>query len=139
MVWEHEVSHYLYAAGYAVMAVCQVWAYRNHTVSTDSVLPVTHKLLLIIASIISGVLLCGVAVDFPSGITVALIYLIVYGLGGVGGYVFYVWNQGRDGDLYFGQRPILHYFLLSYVIGLVLLCAWIGFAGGIKQKGQVMD
>jgi hypothetical protein len=40
--------------------------------------------------------------------------------------------------LRFGNVPVLHYFFLSYVFGFILIMCWIGYAGGIKTRKEVM-
>jgi len=65
--WEHIVGHYLYATGYATMACCYAYAYRDHVTPTGGLDKKTVA-LMITASFLYGILITGVAADFPSGI-----------------------------------------------------------------------
>ena len=137
-VWQHEVSHYLYAVGNAMMAACQAWKFRNYTLSQDSTLSWSGKLLLLAAACSYGLLVCGVAVNFPSGIIVGLIYLLGYGMCVIGGYMLYLHLKAIENIRSFSCRPILHFFVLSYFIGVILVFAWIGYAGGAKTRSQAL-
>jgi formate-dependent nitrite reductase membrane component NrfD len=65
--WEHLVSHYMYAAGYACMSVCVVWAYRTFETPDNDSLSAVNQRLLWFAAIIYGVVIAGVGVNFPAG------------------------------------------------------------------------
>ncbi len=135
-VWEHIVGHYLYAAGYAIMNACQLFAYKDHKASQLG-LTFSAKALLVLASGVYALLIAGVAANFPSGTIVSFIYLVLYGGGVVGGYVFYVYQYGKeDTVLKFGNRPILHHFLLSYLFALILVIAWICAVGGFRSRSE---
>jgi len=134
-LWEHLVGHYLYAAGYALMCICYAWVYRNHTISGR--LSTTPLLLLLSASTLNGVVIAGVAIDFPSGCLVALIYLCLYGIGGLGLYCFRLYKSGSDDNIFhFGRRPVIHYYILSYAIALALVILWIIVVGGLKTRSE---
>lgn len=135
-VWEHIASHYMYAAGYAIMNGCQLFAYKDHK-SSQMGLTFSAQCLLIIASVVLAVLITAVAIDFPSGTIVGFIYLVVYGMFIVGGYMWYVYRVEHDSNvIVFGNRPILHHFFLSYVLALLLLIAWIATMGGFKSASD---
>ncbi len=135
-VWEHDVSHYLYAVGLALMHACQAYAYRN-VKAPQLGLTKVGKTLLCLSSLVLGLLVAGVAIEFPSGTVVGLIYIVLYGMGIVGGYLWY--QQGQDEEksaFYFGQKPVLHHFFFGYVCALIILVAWIIAVGGFKSRSE---
>jgi hypothetical protein len=135
-VWEHIISHYMYAAGYAIMSACHVFAYKDYK-SAHLGLTWSAKCLLVLTSLVYALLIAGVAADFPSGTIVGLIYVVLYGFGCVGGYILYVYRVEHDETvIVFGQRPVLHHFMLSYIFALVLVVSWICYAGGFKSLSE---
>jgi hypothetical protein len=75
----------MYAAGAALMAAVIAWAYRDlvlRRTNSDQLRQI--QILVVLNAIIYGLLIAAVAIDFPSGLIVGLIYLIGYGLGFVG-------------------------------------------------------
>ena len=76
--WEHIVSHYLYAAGYATMACCYAYAYRDHVTPTGGLDKKTIGLMTT-AVLLYAILITGVAADFPSGM-IRLTHLLTYSL-----------------------------------------------------------
>lgn len=134
-LWEHLIGHYLYASGYAVMCVCYAWAYRNHTIGGR--LGCTPLSLLLSAALLNGIVIAGVAIDFPSGCLVALLYLCLYGIGALGLYCVSLYRSGGDKNIFhFGRRPVIHYYILSYIIALFLIVLWIIIVGGMKTRSQ---
>lgn len=75
----------MYASGAAIMAGVIAWAYRDLVLRrTNSDRLRQIQLLIILNAIVYGLLLAAVAIDFPSGLIVGLIYLIGYGIGILG-------------------------------------------------------
>jgi hypothetical protein len=135
-IWEHIISHYIYAVGYAIMTAVQCYLYREYK-SPQNGLDCISKVLLVLASLTFALLIAGVAADFQSGLIVAIVYLVLYGFCVVGGYVFYVYHYLNDKTVaVFGSRPILHHFLLSYVIAFVLVILYIASVGGLKNRHE---
>ena len=134
MVWEHEVSHYLYASGYALMAFAELAAYRHHTLPDGVTFNRTCSVMLAFAAMIYALLIAGVAVDFPAGVVVGLIYTFVYGIVGIGLYFRFLRKSLGEGGLRFGQRPVLNYFIMSYSIAFCLIILWIIVARGVKDR-----
>jgi hypothetical protein len=135
-VWEHEASHYLYASGYALMNLSQLLAFKDHKAGLMG-LPMHSKLCLVLASAVFALLIAAVAIDFPSGVAVALAYLTLYGGAIVGGYTFAQWYNNKDNHIFvFGHRPILHYYLLSYSLSLALILVWVAVVGGMASRSQ---
>lgn len=106
VVWEHEVSHYLYASGYAVIAFCLLWSYRNHVgidydgeepphidLDDDNIVVLQLNPLSLSACYFSAViyafLITAIAADFPSGIIVGLCYSFLYGICGIFGVLLF--------------------------------------------------
>jgi hypothetical protein len=90
-LWEHNISHYWYAAGSVGVAAVFAWVYRD--VYLPSGLPSRlDRALWVGAALLYGVLIGSVAVQFPSGALVALIFLVVYGFGIVGSAL---WRRGE--------------------------------------------
>lgn len=136
VIWEHAIGHYIYAIGYVLMNACQAFAYRGHKAGVDG-LNWSATILMISSSVVFSLLLAAVAIDFPSGTIVGIVYLILYGFCGIGGYLFYLKTKEEDHAAFtFGGRPILHHFLLSYFLALLIIIAWIIFAGGFKSRSQ---
>ncbi len=135
--WEHDVSHYLYATGYALMCGAEAWAYRRHVISSSQIESST-KAVLVAASLSFALLMAGVGVDFPSGIIVVLVYAVVYGLALIGGYIYFHRKNNSTILETLEQMPVLLYFLLSYSFAVILLLIWIAYAGGIYSRSSVM-
>lgn len=136
-VWEHQISHYIYACGFSIILACEAWAYRNHSIQ-PSILDGWTKGYIVATSVAYAVLITGVAADFPSGIVVCLVYLCVYGLGIIGGYIIWQYTHGDNQAMIFGCRPVLHMFSLSYVLAIFLVLMWVAVVGGIKTRAQAM-
>jgi hypothetical protein len=94
-VWEHLVSHYIYAVGYSLMALSHFLAYKDHQIvlpgDKDLFLSARGVAMVFIAALPYGILIAAVAADFPSGSLVALIYTIFYGIIFIAGYLIYQW------------------------------------------------
>mmetsp|Transcript_22376 Transcript_22376/g.37425 ORF Transcript_22376/g.37425 Transcript_22376/m.37425 type:complete len:336 (-) Transcript_22376:180-1187(-) len=157
-VWEHGVSHYLYAAGLAIMQVAQAWAYRSHTYSLSEQTNTADQryffLILGLAVLIYAILMVAVILQFPSGTIVGFLFLTLYGCGVIGGYHCYLWRcdhqrkqleqtaeglpnrQELKSILSIGRLPVLNYFLYSYLLALFLLVLWIIVVGGFKSRKE---
>lgn len=136
-VWEHGVSHYIYAAGYATMQAAQLYAYREVRYPAESLTRLT-KAILAGSGTLLALLLLGVALQFPSGTIVGFIYLMLYGLATVGGYhlYLYVYKAERKALTEFGHLPVLHHFLFGYVVSFCGLVLWIIVIGGFKSRSN---
>lgn len=84
-VWQHDASHYIYAVGYILMNVCQAYAFKDHKAPYLG-LQVGPKLLMILASLMYGILLAAVAINFPYGVLVMLLFIVIYSFGIIGEY-----------------------------------------------------
>jgi hypothetical protein len=135
-VWEHIISHYIYAVGYAIMTGVQLYFYREYK-SGQHGLTTQNKALLVSTSFVYSLLIAGVAADFPSGILVGLLYLVLYGFITVGGWMFYEYRYKGETKMFtFGSRPIVHHFLLSYVFAFIMILIYIACVGGMKSRSE---
>ena len=137
-IWEHQISHYIYACGFSVMLACEAWSYRNHSIDSSFTIDFWSKGCIVGASLSYAVLIAGVATDFPSGIIVCLAYLCIYGLGCFGGFTFWQYNHCDRQIVLFGSRPMLHMFTLSDAFAILLVLLWIAAVGGINTRKQVL-
>ena len=139
--WEHLVSHYMYAAGYAFMAISCMFAYRHHAEPIDGGLSGENKLYLLVSAICYGMVTSGVAINFPAGSVVAIVYLLCYGILFLLGYRYYLWRttavdaSRRSQSGWFGfnllERPVMDYFILSYTVSLVIVLIWVAYVGSV--------
>ena len=144
-VWEHYISHYVYAGGFVVMAFCIVLAYKNHELPTK----ISNQdrriceALITAAVILYGILLSGVMIDFPLGTIFGFVYLVLYGVGWLG-YLVYesggknIYSKAVDGKMWAlaAHRPVLFFYLCSHFIGLAIVILWVIAVGGFKSRTQ---
>jgi hypothetical protein len=76
--------------------------------------------LWILAILFYGLCIGFVAIEFPCGTLVALLFLTLYGFGVVGSAV---WRRGKL--VSWGTAPVLQYFLFSYVIAFCITIGWL--------------
>lgn len=125
-VWEHIVSHYMYAAGIFFASVLIVIV---HFRASYPPVPILRGWLLAYSGALSGILYALVSTQLPYapliGITVfALITTTI---------VFFLW---KEGDLGFGRcatRPIPQIYALSTTLAFILTIVWTA-AEGIKGR-----
>jgi hypothetical protein len=158
-VWEHIISHYVYAIGYAIFAACIAYVFRDHELETVNaggnagVSTGKLKVALLLAAGLYGILLSGVAIDFPSGCIVGIIYLLLYGFGWIG----FLLHRAGTFSLLQGQqaetgthtewvltrimhkRPVLFYYFLSHAIALGIIIIWIIAAGGFYSRSEAAN
>lgn len=181
-VWEHDVSHYLYAVGLVGVQMCQLHAhwYRrgsdgrftagaiiqqqtasgNTTVNgNDNTLAITRDdsssenlgrdgnglvqpsrftLWTLFASALSyGVLIAAVAINYPAGLIVGLVYVLVLLAVIV---ISLFWESKSDpGDsqaFCFGYRPVVHHFAVGCLWAVLFIVIWIIINGGIVQRSN---
>lgn len=130
--WEHIYSHYLYAAGGVGMSFAQAYAFRNALVP-KGIVSMIDVTIWICASIVYGLIIGSIAVQFIWGSTVVFVFLIVYGFGILG--FFTVYNY-RSQAFSLGKRFVLQYFMFAYGIAFVITVIWIGIAKGFNSKTQ---
>ncbi|CAM0135937.1 unnamed protein product [Umbelopsis sp. WA50703] len=130
-LWEHKIAHYMYAFGGMWMSWVQLFLYRNQV---HGPLSLFARTLWIIGTILYGALLAGVAIEFPDGLYVGLIYTIV--IGTICILMMTLKRNGlqRGGIFTMGQRMVIQYYLGACVIGLVVVIAWIAKYGFQNRK-----
>ncbi|TPX32200.1 hypothetical protein SmJEL517_g04643 [Synchytrium microbalum] len=126
--WEHYVGHYLYAIGGILVSFTHAYAYRNVKIKAGLTTP-SQKVLLCLAIIIYGLIIGSVAVEFPKGVIVALVLIIVYGFGVLGTVLV------RSKSVFsWGTRIMLQYFFYAYCISLVIVIGWMIHVRGIADR-----
>ncbi|KAJ3052990.1 hypothetical protein HK097_005256 [Rhizophlyctis rosea] len=128
-LWQHIIAHYMYAIGGILQSFIFAYVYRD--VSHPSFDNAKDRTLWILATILYGLTVGAVAINFPYGSAVALVLILVWGFGFVGGYL---WRIG--GGRVWGKRFVLQYYLASYCIGLVIVIGWIIHAKGFKNREE---
>lgn len=129
--WEHYIAHYLYAGGAMIMSWVQLFAFRNQV---HGPLPIVTKIVWCLGSIIYGLLLAGVAIEFPQGLIVGLVYTIVIGMICIAMMVFNRKNLPKGGLLTMGRRMVIQFYLGACVLGLLIIIIWIGKYGLLNRK-----
>jgi hypothetical protein len=132
-VWEHDISHYWYAAGAAGVAAVVAYLYKDVQLP-DGLSRPAERAVWMLAVLTYGVLIAAIAIEFPSGSLVALIYLVVYGFGIIGSAL----NRrgGFAAALSWGRHYVLQYFVAAYAVALVIVVAWIGAQNGFKNRKE---
>ncbi|KAI8148351.1 hypothetical protein BJV82DRAFT_663731 [Fennellomyces sp. T-0311] len=75
-LWEHDIAHYMYAFGAALMSWTQIAAFCDQV---HGPLSVPIKVIFCIASLVYGLLIGAIAIDFPAGTIVGLVYTLALG------------------------------------------------------------
>lgn len=130
-LWEHYIAHYLYAGGAMMMCWVQLFAFRNQI---HGPLPTTTKTIWCIGSIVYGILLAGVAIEFPQGLIVGLVYTIVLGIICILIILLNPLNLPKGGLLTMGRRMVIQFYLGSCIVGLFIIIIWIGKFGLLNRK-----
>lgn len=130
--WEHIISHYMYAAGGILMSMVIAYVYRDLT-DVHGMPSIGDRILWVLAALIYGLTIGSVAIEFPKGPIVALVLVLVYGFGTLG---FYLYRKEGRSAIKFGRRFVIQYYFASYVVGLLVVIAWIGYAGGLHNREE---
>ncbi|TPX58598.1 hypothetical protein PhCBS80983_g03032 [Powellomyces hirtus] len=147
-VWEHGVSHYLYAAGGVLMSMVLAYVYRDvcspqpHTAITmstargadDMKWNMGDRVLWGIGALLYGLIIGSVAINFPKGSIVALVLILAYGAGVVG--TFVIRKEGVRGTFALGRRYVLQWYLTAYTIALIVVIGWIIHAKGFDNREE---
>ncbi|KAI8352476.1 hypothetical protein EDC96DRAFT_577397 [Choanephora cucurbitarum] len=73
-LWEHYIAHYLYVLGAMMMSWAQLFAFRNQL---HGPLPTMTRIVWCVGIVFYGLLLAGVAIEFPQGLYVGIGYTIL--------------------------------------------------------------
>ncbi|GBC08211.1 hypothetical protein RclHR1_07980003 [Rhizophagus clarus] len=123
---EHTVGHYIYATGFAVITWAQIFAYRRQR--HDGIDSLYGTLWWIAGGVLFGLLHALVAIEYPDGPLVILIYVSLVG-------IFLAIYLYRFKFLFSkGRRLVLQSFLIGYTVALVIILIWIAVVGGIKNR-----
>ncbi|KAI9265083.1 hypothetical protein BDA99DRAFT_507668 [Phascolomyces articulosus] len=126
-LWEHDIGHYMYAAGAAIMSWAQMAAFCDQV---HGPLTTGYKVLFCIASLVYGLLIGAIAIDFPAGCIVGLPYTIVLGTVSALLIVSQRRKDMKQGGLFtLGRRMVLQYYLGASIIGLIIIIGWVGKYG----------
>ncbi|CAO3620741.1 unnamed protein product [Cunninghamella blakesleeana] len=124
--WEHIIAHYMYAGGAMIMSWSQIFAFRNEI---HGPIYLRTKIVFIIGLIIYGLLIAGVAIEFPYGLYFGLVYTVVIGLICFLGIAVNRNGLNRGGLFGIGKRLVLQFYLGACIIGLIIIIIWIGIYG----------
>ncbi|TPX69266.1 hypothetical protein SpCBS45565_g02605 [Spizellomyces sp. 'palustris'] len=126
--WEHGIAHYMYAAGGILMAFVIAYLYRNvHDPMRSSI----DKVLFVAATLVYGLIIGSVAIEFPKGSIVALVLVVVYGFGVIGSFLFR--REGKQARR-LGRRYVLQYYLLAYVVAFIIVLGWVAHVRGFGNR-----
>jgi lysylphosphatidylglycerol synthetase-like protein (DUF2156 family) len=116
------------------------WVHRHHTITPchcSSLLFRNLQITCVFSALAHALLISAVAINFPSGLVVGMVYVIV-AFCVVGWFVFQKMDRsGGSGS--FATLPLLHSLLLAYVITLFIILIWIGFIGGLEKRSNALE
>ena|SRR6185369_8536332 len=116
----------MYAGGAILITFCNIIAFRNQRYNSP------HSVLLrigwIIGSLANSILIAGVAIEFPKGTIVGLVYTLVAGIL-LGIFLFRV-----NGISLHSRRLVLQYYFMSSVVALLMIVIWICIHGFTDRK-----
>lgn len=128
-LWEHKIGHYMYAFGGAWMTWSVCLAYRTQV--HPRIEGIGALALWIAGIIVYGLLLAGVAIEFPYGLYVGLVYVCVFGtalgIRLVRRGVF--WSRGR--------AMVLQFYFGACFVALIVIVIWIARFGFQNRKEAI--
>ncbi|KAI8329826.1 hypothetical protein BC941DRAFT_463613 [Chlamydoabsidia padenii] len=126
-LWEHIIAHYMYAFGGMIMSWAQLFTFRHQV---HGPLTLGTKVVFMLGSLVYGLLLAGIAIEFPYGLYVGLIYSIVIGLICVLLIIRRRNGLRPYGDLFtIAPRMVPQFYLGACIVGLVIVIIWIAIFG----------
>ncbi|KAJ3163094.1 hypothetical protein HDU86_002263 [Geranomyces michiganensis] len=128
-VWEHAVSHYLYAAGGILMSVILAWSFRHQSEQPGRWRAPTRALWAV-SVLAYGLIIGAVAIEFPRGSIVALLLCVAW-IAGAG--AFLVRQEGKHAFV-LGNRFVVQYYIASYAVALVIVLAWTVHVKGFGNR-----
>lgn len=127
-LWEHLVSHYMYAGAGILISWVNAYKLRNLVIPKG---PRRNALITwVLAAVVYGLIVGSVAAQFIKGSIVALCLIFVYGFGVLGTFL----HTRNDGWI-LGKRIVIQYYLLSYCIALVITIGWMS-VNGLKSRND---
>lgn len=115
-VWEHTISHYMYALGGVLLSFLNAFMFRKHGALELSRL---SKLIWILCILTYGVTIAAVAIQYPYGGIPGFILIVVYGIGILGFYLI-----RKPGWKIPGRYLVIQHYICSYLLALVILVPW---------------
>ncbi|KAG1441381.1 hypothetical protein G6F56_011510 [Rhizopus delemar] len=131
-LWEHSIAHYMYAGGAMAMSWVQLFVFRNQT--HGPLLTTTTKIVWCLGSLVYGLLIAGVAIEFPQGLILGLIYTVVIGSITVIMLLLNHQNLPKGGLLTMGRRMVIQFYLGACIVGFFIIVIWIGKFGLLNRK-----
>ena len=128
-IWEHIVSHYMYAAGIFFASVLIVVVHFRASYPPVSIL---RGWMLAYSGTLSGILYALVSTQLPYA---PLIGITVFG-SVTATIIFFLWKEGDMGVGRCATRPIPQIYALSSTLALILTIVWTGIKG---IKGRNLD
>ncbi|CAG8589660.1 6458_t:CDS:2 [Ambispora gerdemannii] len=125
---EHVAGYYIYATGAAIITWAHLLAYRRQR--HDEISNVISFIAFFLGSFFYAVLLTSVAIEFPKGTLVGLIYVLALG-------VPLLAFMLKSGQLFSkGRRLVPQYYTLSYGLALIMIVIWVAVNGGFVDRRQ---
>ena len=128
-VWEHIISHYMYAAGIFFASILIVVVHFRASYPPVSIL---RGWSLAYSAILSGILYALVSTQLPFA---PLIGITVFG-SVTATIIFFLWKEGDAGIGRCATRPIPQMYALSTTLALILTIVWTGIKG---VRGRNLD
>lgn len=136
-IWEHNISHYMYASGLAIIFVLQAYVYKTQFIINESIQKIRY--LVFSTAIIRGLLIASACIEFPFGTIVGYVYLICT----IFWSIYTIYTNPIHHDINWKKefikpesRPIWMSFTLSYMIAFTILIFWTCIFG-FKSRSQV--
>ena len=128
-VWEHLISHYIYAAGGILISWVYAYQFRNYVIE-GGIKRWSTRIVWFLASLTYAAVISFVAIEFIKGSIVALCLIVIYGYGCLGTFLY-----SRHDGFVLGKRIVIQYYLLAYTIALVVVIGWMG-KYGLKSRNE---
>lgn len=130
---QHVVAHYMYAFGGMLVSFVFQFVFRDWYVK-GGLKGGTLRSLFVANMIIYGIIIAAVAIQYPSGTIVGLIFIVLYGFCVLLTCMFF--QNGRSCSFFktWGEHPILHIYMGAYIIALVIIVLWVISQRGFKSR-----
>ncbi|CAG8472672.1 16189_t:CDS:2 [Funneliformis mosseae] len=126
---EVAIGYYSYATGYLIMTWAQLFAYRRQ--KHDGLDSLKGIIWWILGGILFGILYASVAIEFPRGPLLVIIYVLVIGIP----LSIFLFNSKVMFSK--GRRLVLQSYLIGYATTLVIVLIWVAAVGGFKDRKSV--
>jgi len=128
-VWEHIISHYMYAAGIFFASVLVVVV---HFRASYPPVPILHGWMLVYSAALSGVLYALVSTQLPYAPLIGITTFASV----TATITFFLWKEGDLGIDRCATRPIPQIYALAAALALILTIVWTAIKG---IKGRNLD